>query len=522
MTIRLRLTLLYSALLALTLVAFGLILYLTVDRVMLGVVEGTLEDEAQRLVDGSMQWGNGIVLPVSRFGAPETYVQTRSPSGAVIERTANLGQVVLPLSELGQAAVRRGEAWTEEVEVEGARFLVYSRAISVRDRTVGTLQVARSLAEQDRALGTLRAVLVVGSGLAVALAFGAGWLLAGLALRPIDQITRTAERIGQEQSFGRRVAYAGPRDELGRLTTTFNQMLERLQAAYERAERALEAQRRFVADASHELRTPLTTLRGNLGLLTRQPPITAEDRAAVLSDMVGESEQLIRLVNNLLLLARGSARAPRREEVPIAPLVEEVCRQAARLAPDRAVARQVPELTVGADPDALRQILLILLDNAFKHTPSDAAVTVAAWSYDDAVELVVRDTGPGIPPEALGHVTERFYRGDAARSGAGSGLGLAIGKALAEAQGGALVVESRLGVGTTVRLRLPRAAVEPDAPPTEARAAAPSPVAVTAQLPASPAIAASMTATSPISSANASSQAVVRTSFPAPPVRRSS
>jgi signal transduction histidine kinase len=463
-TIRLRLTLLYSALLALTLVAFGVVLYLLVARVMLGVVEGTLDDEAQRLVDGSMQRAGSVVLPVSRFGAPETYVQTRDPSGGVIDRTANLGQVILPLSERGQAAVRAGRSWTEEVEVEGGRFLVHSRPIAVRERTVGTLQVARSLAEQDRALATLRAVLAGGSGLVVALAFGAGWLLAGLALRPLDQITRTAERIGQEQSFERRVAYAGPRDELGRLATTFNGMLERLQAAYERAELALEAQRRFVADASHELRTPLTTLRGNLGLLTRQPPITAEDRAAVLSDMVGESERLIRLVNDLLLLARGSGRAPRSEEVPLASLVEEVCRQAARLAPQRAVAREVPELTVAADPDALRQILLILLDNAFKHTPPETMVSLAAIPLDDAVELVVRDTGPGIPPEALAQVTERFYRGDAARSGAGAGLGLPIGKALAEAQGGALVVESRVGAGTTVRVRLPRAAARPALP----------------------------------------------------------
>jgi signal transduction histidine kinase len=467
-TIRLRLTLLYSGLLALTLVAFGLVLYVMVDRVMLGVVEGTLDDEAQRILDGSVPSRDGIVLPVSRFGAPETYVQTRGPNGAPIERTANLGQVVLPLSEAGQAAVRAGHPWTEEVEVEGGRFLVHSRPIPVRERIVGTLQVARSLAEQDRALGTLRALLVVGSGLVVALAFGAGWLLAGLALRPIDQITRTAERIGQEQSFGRRVAYAGPRDELGRLARTFNEMLERLQAAYDRAERALEAQRRFVADASHELRTPLTTLRGNLGLLTREPPITAEDRAAVLSDMVSESERLIRLVNDLLLLARGSSRAPRRADVPLAPLVEEVCRQAARLAPDRAVAREVPDLTVSADPDALRQILLILLDNAFKHTPAEATVTVAAAPADHAVELFVNDTGPGIPPEALRHATERFYRGDAARSGTGAGLGLAIGKALAEAQGGALVVESRPGLGTTVRLRLPRGPADAAALPPAA------------------------------------------------------
>jgi two-component system OmpR family sensor kinase len=457
-TIRLRLTLVYSALLALTLVVFGGALYLTVERVMLGVVRGTLEDEAQRLVDGRFQRGQGILLPVSRFGAPETYVQTRDPGGNVTDRTANLAEVVLPFSPEAQAAVRAGETWSEQAVLEGGRFLVLSRSVPLGERSVGTLQVARSLAEQERALATLRTGLAASSVLVVALAFGAGWLLAGLALRPIDQVTRTAEAIGREQSFDRRVAYEGPRDELGRLATTFNEMLGRLQAAYGQAEAALDAQRRFVADASHELRTPLTTLRGNLGLLTREPPIAAEDRREVLADMVSESDRLIRLVNDLLLLARGAGRAPRRHPVELAPLVEDVCRQAARTSPDRPLRCDVPELTAAADPDALRQVLVILLDNAFKHTPPEAAVEVEAAALGaEELELVVRDWGPGISPTALLHVTERFYRGDAARSTGGAGLGLAIAKALAEAQGGSLVVESRPGHGTAVRVRLPRA-----------------------------------------------------------------
>jgi two-component system OmpR family sensor kinase len=468
-TIRLRLTLLYSALLALTLIVFGGVLYVTVERVTLGVVRATLEDEAQRLIDGRVPLrGGGAMLPVGRFGAPETYVQTRDQAGAVVDRTANLGAVTLPLAGGGAAAVRAGQDWAEPVELEGERFLVLSRPVVVGGRQVGTVQVARSLAEQGRALGILRAVLTVGGGLVVALAFAGGWALSGLALRPIHRLARAAQAIGAERSFARRLAYDGPRDELGRLAATFDEMLTALQAAYQQADEALQAQRRFVADASHELRTPLTTLRGNLGLLTREPPIEAEDRAAVLADMVAECDRLIRLVNDLLRLARGASRADRREVVPLRPLVEDVCRQAVHLAPGRTVEQDVPDLAAVADRDALRQILLIALDNAFRHTPPDAAVSVAAVEGGGSVDLTVRDRGPGIAPDALAHVTERFFRGDGVRSGGGAGLGLAIARALAESQGGAIDVDSRLGEGTTVRLRLPRPSLEPAALPPAA------------------------------------------------------
>src|SRR5439155_3853437 len=124
-----------------------------------------------------------------------------------------------------------------------------------------------------------RQVLLIGGGIVTLLAFGAGWALAGTALRPINRITQTAHEIGATQDFARRVAYSGPPDEVGRLASTFNRMLTGLQDAY-------QTQRRFVADASHELRTPLTTIRGNLGLLQREPPIAAADRVAVLADLV--------------------------------------------------------------------------------------------------------------------------------------------------------------------------------------------------------------------------------------------
>jgi len=196
------------------------------------------------------------------------------------------------------------------------------------------------------------------------------------------------------------------------LATTFNAMLTELQAAYQQVEQSLQQQRKFVADVSHELRTPLTTLRGNLALLRRAPSISDEDRADILDDMADESDRLIRLVNDLLALAHAeSGRLLRSDVVPIRPLIEDVCRQGRLLDPQRLITCTcVSEVAVIGDQDALRQVLLILVDNALKHTAGP--VTVTAEAAGERVTMSVRDAGPGLEPEVLGHMFERFYRGE--------------------------------------------------------------------------------------------------------------
>jgi signal transduction histidine kinase len=236
-------------------------------------------------------------------------------------------------------------------------------------------------------------------------------------------------------------------------------MLAELQAAHQQTEQTLEMQRHFVADVSHELRTPLTTLHGNVDLLRREPPISAEDRSEVLSDMASESQRLMRLVNDLLTLARADARrAPPSRPVELAPLAEEAARQAGLLAQDRQITCHLSrEAVVLGEADSLKQVLLILLDNALKH--GDGPVVVTADVTDGHVALSVRDSGPGIEPDLLPHVFERFSRGKEARSGSGTGLGLAIAKALVEAQDGSIAVESEVGEGSVFTVTLPRTVV---------------------------------------------------------------
>ena len=476
MSIRLRLTLLYSSILALTLVIFSLALYTILRQVVYNSLANDLVEDARTLVDArtalegragsSDSHANPAARPpwygrrpAPRFGAPETFGQIINLDGSVVFASTNLEGVELPLSSQGWEAVKGGRAWREAVVVESQPLYIYSTPLISQGRITSVVQVARPAVEQEGALGVLRGLLTLGTILATLTAFGVGWVLAGAALRPINRLTQTARAIGAERNFDRRVEHSGPNDELGRLATTFNQMLSELQTAFHQTQQSLLAQRRFVADASHELRTPLTTIRGNLGLLQRRPPINTDDREAVLSDSVEETERLMRLVQSLLTLARADAgQAVRTEPVAVQPTVEDVVRQTQRLAPDhRVTAESIPDLVVLAERDMLKQTLLILLDNAVKFTPVGGAITVSAVAQGPNVAITVRDTGIGIAPDALPHIFTRFYRTDTARTGDGAGLGLSIAQSLVEAYHGTISVASQVGQGSAFTISLPLA-----------------------------------------------------------------
>jgi len=456
MSIRLRLTLIYTAILAMTLIFFSAGLYHFQSSMITKEIEQRFMS-APPFVDHRFQ--SRMDLPPDRRLPPGTFVQMRNLRGDIIQNSGNLGNVILPLSDDGLEAVKRGEIWQEITPIEGERFLTFSRPGIIQREEPGIWQIAISLTERDRYLAILRGILLVGSSIVVIVAFGVGWILAGFTLRPIHRITQTAQAIGDERNFSHRVIHTGPNDEIGQLATTFNKMLSELEEAYQQVAQSLDAQKRFVSDASHELRTPLTTIRGNLGLLRREPPITDADRADVLSDMRSETDRLIRLVKNLLLLARADANTPlRTEAVPLRPLLESVYRQAKRLTSDRNVTLKADlEAAVIANQDALKQVLLGLVDNAVQHTPPNVEITIAAVAEDEQFHLSVSDNGPGIDPARLPHIFDRFYQGDASRTGQGTGLGLAIAKGLVEAQGGTLTVQSRPGEESVFTVTLPHA-----------------------------------------------------------------
>jgi two-component system OmpR family sensor kinase len=467
MSIRLRLTVLYSVILAATLGLFSIALYLTLSYSTQAFMENTLGAEMRRLEAASNQRMQSFATPkwpANSVGSGETYWQACDEKGNVMGRTENLRDHTLPLSDDGLKKILSGQSIYEVTRLNDVPLLVFSKQVHNDDGNGGILQVARSIAEQEQALLTLRTALLIGSAVTLLVAVSGGWLLAGTSLRPIDQLTRTAQMIGSERNFQRRVTYKGPQDEVGRLAATFNHMLAALEAGYQQVAQALEAQRAFIADASHELRTPLTTLRGNLALLQREPAITIADRKAVMTDIVDENERMIRLVNDLMTLARADYTATLTlENVPLPSLIAEVERQVHGLRGLRPACSlcvsSVPDVDVSGRRDLLKQVLLILLDNAVKFTPSDGKVELGAELRGDAVIIRVRDSGIGIPKDHLPHIFQRFYRVDPSRSGNGYGLGLAIAKALVEKMSGTIRAESEPGKGSLFTITLPARAV---------------------------------------------------------------
>ncbi|MCX7839730.1 MAG: HAMP domain-containing histidine kinase [Anaerolineae bacterium] len=461
MSIRLRLTLLYTSIVALTIVTFSIVLYTFQSQATLETTKASLLRQGRDYANMArrMPPPRHEVMPPMLANVPGRWTQVRSLDGTVIRRSADLSDTTLPLSDAGWRAVQSGAPWFETAIVDDEPLLIYSQLVGASERTAEIVQIAAPISERENALAILRMLLIAGDTLILLAAFAIGWTLAGAALEPIHRITQTAQSIGAARDFRQRIVHRGPNDEIGQLAAMLNTMLGELESAYRQVQQALEVQKRFVADASHELRTPLTTIRGNIELLRNDVPLDPSERAEVLADTKAEVERLIRLVNQLLWLARAdAARSLSRESVALQPLIEQVCRQTKLLAPQRTILTEgIHAVSVWADRDALKQVLLILLDNARVHTPARATIRVTTTLEPQHVAIIVQDTGPGIPADVLPHVFERFYRGDPARHAGGAGLGLAIAKELIEAQGGTISVQSTVGQGSAFTITLPRA-----------------------------------------------------------------
>jgi len=488
-SIRWKMTLLYSGLLAVLLAAFGLYLYLSVEHLMIGGLTSTLharylqaQATAPRLTAELRATGATIgprQLPaLESLAGPDLFLQLRDPAGRVVAASANLHGLVLPPPQRGPDRLGQGddaqirlpatvllpEARGSDITV--ARFEVRSGPVrDARGQVVGLLQVAQSLFAVDDVQDKLVDVLVQGMAVALCVAVVAGVWLAGHLLRPIAAITATARRIGSSGDLAHRITVPGrPRgDEVGQLAATFNAMLDRLEGAF-------AAQRRFVADAGHELKTPLTAILGQANLVRRRgtehPELIAEATAAI----IDQAERLHRLTRKLLDLATvEESQDLGHEMVPLSQVTADVARELAPLAAEKAVQVRVtyaPDVStlVWGDRDRLEQLIMNLVDNALTFTPAGGQVRLVtrcvAAGQQAAVVLEVQDSGSGIADADLPHIFERFYRADKARSRArgSTGLGLAIVQEVARQHGGRVEVESVPGRGATFRVWLPAGA----------------------------------------------------------------
>ncbi|ALS26817.1 two-component system sensor histidine kinase [Paenibacillus sp. 32O-W] len=488
MSIRLRLTLWYSGILAGMLLSFGVAFYYYMDYTTYQGVRSQIREQALRLpVKVSIDFWDRLDLNISSGAIQgEFFIQLYNYKEGGMRRSANLHNAGLsfPVPDASDTKKSLYEGF-DSVKVNGYSFIVYQRPIIYDNTLIGLLQVGAYTGLQERYLANLRTILIFSSLIAILIAFTVGLLLARQALRPIENVIRAARQIERGSDLSVRIPLEGPpHDEMGRLTGTLNGMLARIEKAYNELDEAYKAQRRFVSDASHELRTPLTTIRGNIDLLERMwlpaleapggkgEPISEEEaeRAAIfreaMRDISEEAKRMSRLVGDLLSLARADAGyVMEKTDLALLPIVEEVARRA-QLLPRKAEWRvgdlsAIVNAHVRGNPDFLRQLLFIFIENAFKYTPHGYVELSARRSADQA-GIVVRDTGIGMNKEQVPHIFERFYRADESRGKtAGTGLGLSIAKWILDEHGGSVEVTTKEGAGSTFVIWLPATFPEP-------------------------------------------------------------
>lgn len=460
MPIRARLTLWNMLLLGMVLVTFSALFYFMLSLTLRKEVDRTLRERADQVYAGI---GSGIVrrLPeIDVFSSPSIFIQVISPEGSPLVRSENLGQdQQLPVSPEIIQAMQQGQSTYSTFNLaNGADLRVYSHPIVIRGQTskgtierqvLGAIMVGQPLTDVELILNRVLFFLIGGTVTAMALASLLGAVSAWAALRPIDAISRTAERIITAQDLNQRLPRVKTGDEVARLTNTINAMLERLNNFF-------QAQVRLSADVSHELRTPLTTIRGNVDLLRRGTAIDPAELEESLTIIDGELDRMERIVNDLLLLSQADAgMSLRMRTVELDTLVLDVYRQARSIADG--VNLQLgheDQAIIQGDPDRLKQLLLNLVHNALKHTPAGGCVTLSLYRDHDWVRVSVADTGSGIAPEDLPHIFDRFYRARGQHH-KGTGLGLAIAQWIAEEHGGQITVESKVDEGSTFTAWLP-------------------------------------------------------------------
>lgn len=477
MTIRLKLTLLYAGVLALTLLIFGVSLYSFLSINSMNSNKDALNNELNRVGERleSQLFTSGDELGFSfdlrgrnPLFSESVFLQINNLMTGEITQSKNAKQVDLniPLtnSEINQLTQK---VQLEKIkQINGYPFLIVYKPITLDGVPIGVLSGAQLMKAHYDFLNVVRNLLLIMSLIVIVGAATTGWLLARKALRPIDLITAAANQIQKGDDLNNRIEYEGPKDEIGRLTTTINGMLGRIESSYNELQSLLRTQRRFVSDASHELRTPLTTIRGNVELLQKvlhrdlSNHESSELAAESVADISAEAERMSRLVGDLLSLARADAGVSMvKQLLPIKDVIETAMKRAVFL-PRTAELQmnsfdELEGVVIQGNEDYLLQMVLIFIDNAFKYTP-EGHIYFSVQKDLSRIGITIEDTGIGISNEDVPFIFDRFYRADLSRGQtSGTGLGLSIAKWIVDEHGGTVEVRTALGKGTRFTIWLP-------------------------------------------------------------------
>ncbi|MGD8621065.1 MAG: ATP-binding protein [Anaerolineales bacterium] len=453
MTLRTRLTLWYTAVLAAVLLLFGSIIFFTLTFSITNQIEENLNQTADEVLEtlaGGMPEDLAITLRALDLTS-QVSVQIININGDIVWQSNNAPAVTEPFDP-GTLSLRENVFTTRQIGEHGYRVLTVPVITQPTQEVLGYLQLASSLEEVELVRQSLMYGLSAGGALVLTAAGVIGYLAAGAALSPLDQVTSTALQITRADDLSRRIPVIGPpKGEVGSLISAFNETLERLEGLF-------QTQRRFMADVSHELRTPLTTIRGNIDLIKQIGEADEESLEAISSEV----DRMTRMVKDLLLLAQAeTGKLPLAEDVvELDTLMLEVYQQSKVLA-NKHIKLEIEredQANVIGDRDRIKQILLNLVANAIEHTPDGGTVRLDLACEGKQARLGVSDTGPGIPEAELPLIFERFYRRDPSRkrkASGGAGLGLSIAYWIAKMHGGDLHAESTVGEGSRFELILP-------------------------------------------------------------------
>ncbi len=484
-SIRLKLTAWYTLILSLTLFGFGFTSYFYTQEKLLANLDLSLRNEVVWLKDYIKPEALKIkpkhvrVKPPATKKSQEKKVRRSHEIEVVEEDSTEFNQVwnqiyehtlLSPKKQIIQIRDRNGDILHkyglgkediifEDIPYNTTKLVTIYDAqgqalrLAVTQNAFAKIYVAYPEAEISEVLGNLFSIFLFLVPVAIIISILGGWFLANQSLKPVDKITKTARDI-TVQNLDQRIDPVDVDDEIGRLISTFNNMIGRLQSSFEQA-------RQFSIDASHELRTPLTIVRGEIELALRSRQSSDEYRQ-ILSSTLEEILRMSSIIENLLMLAKGDIgdASLTFEDVSLAPIIKELHEDGEMLAKKKHIhvrLENVENVSVRGDTVRLRQMVLNLLDNAIKYTPAEGTVELSLLRENGSAKIVVKDNGIGIPPEEQPKIFDRFYRVDKGRSRemGGTGLGLSIAQWISESHGGKIVVQSEVNKGSVFTVILP-------------------------------------------------------------------
>jgi two-component system OmpR family sensor kinase len=477
-TIRGKITILYVLIFGLTLAACSVILYTTFARKLRADFDESMITIASSLAESVHEDGivpqeifQDVADDYLSFGyGDKLYIEILNRDESIALKSPQLGDALLPLKSETISEAFLGKLIFATIKLQlpspsnmrrriTARLLLHPGVANTAPQYV--FAIAMPTRKMEHVLFRLRLIIFTLVPFAIVVASIGGWFLSNRAFKPINQVISAARTITAER-LHERLFVSSVDDEINRLSTTLNEMIERL-------EQSFLAQKQFTADASHELRTPLTILAGEIEVALQRCRTTGEYQQ-ILQSNLEEIRRLQKIVNALLLLSHIDSgkmtigRNPIRLDEVLISAIQKVNRSAKTqrilidLQLDDSGGEDLREIVVLADSASLQNVFLNILDNAIKFSHAGSKVSCALKAINGRVEITIKDNGEGIAPDHLGHVFDRFYRvdhsfGNVRKSGAG--LGLAIAKAVIEAHGGTISLKSSTGQGTTVRVILP-------------------------------------------------------------------